>query len=120
RDFFGRTFAVENIVEQKPSLPPAGSRIQLQGYRPAFEQFARTLQADVFDPMAPADPESRKTQDALRDLAAALGRPQQGNEPVEEALAEALKQRRAPEALVDATVAVNEPPDGDPDAAIRP
>src|SRR5207302_9933684 len=69
RDFFGRTFAVENIVEQPPSLPPAGSRFQLSGYRPAFEQFARTLQEKLFEPMAPVDPEARKTQDAIRDLA---------------------------------------------------
>src|SRR5207249_11204432 len=120
RDFFGRSFAVENIVEQPPSLPPAGSRFQLSGYRPAFEQFARTLQEKLFEPMAPVDPEARKTQDAIRDLASALGRPQQGNEPVEEALAEALKLRRAPEALLDATVKVNEPPANDPEAAKRP
>jgi DEAD/DEAH box helicase domain-containing protein len=120
RDFFGRSFAVENIVEQKPSLPPAGSRFQLTGYRPAFEQFARTLQEDPLKPMAPVDPEARTTQDAMRDLSSALGRPQQGNEPVEEALAEALKQRRAPEALLDATVKVNESAADDPEAATRP
>jgi len=120
RDFFGRSFAVENIIEQPPSLPPAGSRFQLSGYRPAFENFAQTLQEKLFEPMAPVDPEERKTQDAIRDLAAALGRPQQGNEPVEEALAEALKLRRAPEALLDATVKVNEPLANDPEAAKRP
>ncbi len=95
-DFFGRRFGVENIVAEPQSLPPTGSRFQLSGYRPAFEQFARRLQQDLFNPMEPPDAEATETLDAIRTLAAALGRPQQGSEPVEEALSEALRVRRRP------------------------
>jgi hypothetical protein len=107
RDFFGRRFGIENIVAEPQSTPPANSRFQLSGYRPAFEQFARRLQPDLFCPMEPPDPEATGTLEAMRALAAALGRPQQGSEPVEEALSEALRTRRAPEALRDAIAAVN-------------
>src|SRR5262249_29748711 len=50
-EFFGRRFGYENIVAEPQSPPPAGSRFQVGGYRPAFEQFAQRLQSDVFAPM---------------------------------------------------------------------
>jgi hypothetical protein len=44
----------------------------------------------------------------MRALSAALGRPAKSGEPVEEALAQALKQGKAPEALRDAAAALND------------
>jgi hypothetical protein len=58
--------------------------------------------------MVPPDPESDATGQAMRALAAALGRPAKTGEPVKEALAQALKQCRAPEGLRDASAALNE------------
>ena len=65
RDFFGRRFGLENIVEEQQSLPPAGSRFQLAGNRPAFERFARHLQSDLFNPMQPPDAEATETLEAM-------------------------------------------------------
>jgi Lhr-like helicase len=113
--FFGRPFTTEGIIAESPMQPQAGTRAQLVGYQGAFETFARQLQADPLTPMGPPPPETEETRRAVRDLAAALGRPVGGNEDAYEALARALVLRRAQDALLDATAHVNTPPGGKPE-----
>jgi ATP-dependent helicase YprA (DUF1998 family) len=106
RDFFGRD-AFE-IIDVKQKQPEPGSRYFLKGHHKALAKFAANLQPNVFKPMVPPDPESDSTNQAMRALAAALGRPAKSGEPVEETLAQSLKQCKAPEALRDAAAALND------------
>jgi hypothetical protein len=106
RDFFGRDRF--EIIDVKQKQPEPGTRYVLKGHHQALAKFAVDLQPNVFEPMVPPDPESDSTVQAMRALAAGLGRPAKGGEPVEEALAHALKQCKAPETLRDAAAALND------------
>ena len=57
--------------------------------------------------MFPTDPESAENKRAMADLAGALGQPPLPNVAAEVALANALKNQNAPDAIRDACIAVN-------------
>ena len=106
REFFGRDRFEIIAGEQKPTV--VGARLRMAPFQKAFEQFAHTVQPNPLDPMAPSDPESAENQQAMADLAGALGNPVLPNVAAEVALADALKTQKAPDAIRDACVAINE------------
>lgn len=105
REFFGRDRF--EIVAGQQTSPAAGARVRMAPFQKAFEQFAHSIQPDTLNPMYPANPESPENHRAMAELAGALGQPPPSSVAAEVALANALKDQNAPDAIRDACVAVN-------------
>ena len=105
REFFGRD-RFEIIADQQTS-PITGARVRMVPFQKAFEQFAQRVQPDPLNPMHPPTLESPANKEAMADLAGALGQSISLNDAAEVALAKALKNQNAPDALRDACFAVN-------------
>ena len=105
REFFGRDRF--EIVADEQRSPVTGARVRMVPFRKAFEQFAQRVQPDLLDPMHPPNPESPGNKEPMADLARALGQLPSPNDTVEVALANALKNQNAPDAIRDACVTVN-------------
>lgn len=106
REFFGRDQF--EIVSGQQIPPVAGARVRMTPFQKAFEQFAHEVQSDPLNPMTPTDPETAENMGAMADLARSLGHPPLPNVTAEVALANALKNQNAPDAIRDACVAVND------------
>ncbi len=105
REFFGRdNFA---FITGTQALPQSGSRLSLTSYSNAFAQFARDVQPDPFSPMTQPDAVSNDARNAMSNLAMQLGQPAVTGVSAERHLAEALTNRRAPDALKDACVEID-------------
>ena len=102
REFFGRN-NFEFITGQQTS-PTSGAKSNLISHQNAFAQFAKSVQADPFKPMA--SPDINSARGAMSTLAKQLGTPVTGVSQ-EEQLGEALAQVGADDALRDACQAVN-------------
>lgn len=102
REFFGRdNFA---FISTPQVTPTSGARFNLSAHQNAFAQFARSVQADPFQPMQPPDLNSARSH--ISALAMQLGTPATGVAE-ERQLGEALANIRAEDALRDACQAVN-------------
>ena len=105
REFFGRDRF--EIVAGEQTLPTAGARVRMIPFQKAFEKFAQKVQPNLLDPMQPPNPEFPTNREAMVDLAGSLGEPPSPNDTAEIALANALKNQNAPDAIRDACVTVN-------------
>ena len=102
KEFFGRDRF--EIIGGQQRQPTTGARVRMAPFQKPFEQFARNIQPNIFDPMHPP-----KIDDAaLEDLAKELGHPPTANNTAEVTLAKALKTHHAPDAIRDACTAVNQ------------
>ena len=102
KEFFGRDRF--EIIGGQQRQPTAGARVRMAPFQKPFEQFARNIQPNIFNPMHPP-----KIDDAaLEDLARELGHPPTANNTAEVTLAKALKTHHAPDAIRDACAAVNQ------------
>ena len=97
REFFGRDRF--EIISEAQERPAPGAHTRMMAFQQAFESFAAAVAPDPVNPMTPPDPAAARP--AMAVLAAALGSPTQGVAE-EVALANALLQQRAPDALRDA------------------
>ena len=112
REFFGRdNFEfIPNQPTQIQAQPQQGARFSISNpiYTNAFAEFARIVQSDPFDPMTqPDDPDSNtpkatEIRNAMLNLAGQLGQASSSGLTVQEALAQALVNINAPDALQDA------------------
>ncbi|AFZ04646.1 DEAD/DEAH box helicase [Calothrix sp. PCC 6303] len=102
QEFFGRNNFTFITGQQIPPTP--GAKSQLISHQKAFAQFANSVQADLFKPMAP--PDINLSKSAMSNLAKQLITPVTGISE-EEQLGEALAQIGADDALRDACQVVN-------------
>jgi DEAD/DEAH box helicase domain-containing protein len=99
REFFGRDNF--SFVSGRELEPTPGLGAQLRQHADSFADFARNVQSDPFQPMAPPDPTSSETVDAMQALAAELGGSDRRLGP-EVQLGSALAKLRASDALREA------------------
>ena len=88
REFFGRdNFEIVSEDQTPPDVNAIGGVSRHSG---AFADFANKVQPNALSPMRPPELDSGKNDDAMKDLAAALGNPASQSVPAREALAQAL------------------------------
>ena len=101
REFFGRN---RFEIISSPQSPPASTHTQMATFQPSFEQFAKAIEPDPFNPMTPPDASSRNAYAAMEDLIMGLRQPVQPNITPPVGLANALGQQRVPDALRSACI----------------
>ena len=88
REFFGRdNFEIVSEDQTPPDVNAIGGVSRHSG---AFADFANKVQPNALSPMRPPELDSGKNDDAMKDLAAALGNPASQGVPARETLAKAL------------------------------
>ena len=105
REFFGRGDKFRFISEGQET-PESGARDRMRPFRAGFERFANAVQPDPLADMSPPDAESPANANAMSALAKTLGNDDAAAEPPK-ALAKALLDKKAPDALRDACAAAN-------------
>jgi len=100
REFFGRDPDRFQIITGQQEEPQRGTYTRVRAYQDHFARFANQVQSSIFDPMSP--PDIPTSNEMMNELSTNLGRPRNQGEDPRLALAEALKQIEAPEALRDA------------------
>lgn len=108
QEFFGR--ADFRIISESQELPDTASLKALMPFKTAFEEFAKKVQPDPLNPMEPPNLNSEESEQAMRELVAALGLSQDVKLEATNALADALLSDgvRADHALRTACMATDE------------
>ena len=104
REFFGRDKF--RVVSQDQETPETGARRLMRRYSADFKRFADAVQLDPLADMSPPDAESDDIGEAMISLASSLGNNDAAAEPPK-ALAKALLDKKAPDALRDACIAAS-------------
>ncbi len=104
-EFFGRYKF--RIVSKEQETPESGARDRMRPFRDDFERFAKAVQPDALAPMSPPDAESSAAANAMSALASSLGNGDADEDPAN-ALAKALLDKNAGDALRDACAASND------------
>ena len=73
REFFGRDRF--EIITESQTPPDETALTAFDRFQPSFEAFARKIQDSPLKPMAPPDPRSEESKDAMIELASALQSP---------------------------------------------
>ena len=103
RQFFGR--GDFSFITGEQTLPSDGAKLNINQYRDAFAQFARSVQPDPFRPMQPPDLDLSLPH--ITTLAENLGTSSGDSDPRRQ-LGEALESIEAADAIRDACRAVND------------
>ena len=101
REFFGRSDRFE-LISGAQVQPLQGAHQQLRKHSDAFAGFASVVQSDPLETMAPPELASPPVQQAVRNLAHALGTATRADEAPDEGLGRALLEVNAVDALRDA------------------
>jgi DEAD/DEAH box helicase domain-containing protein len=106
-EFFGRNRF--KLIKGDQTQPAAGAHGRMIAFRNPFEQFAKAVQPNPFEPMMPPDPTAanQKLQIAMSDLVMGLRQPAPTHVQPMVALATALKVQKASDALRSACIEVN-------------